>query len=43
MLLHIQFPLMQHNIVSQSEDLEIYMIFEASSVGETSMVMMEIQ
>ena len=39
----IQMPLMQYNIVSQMEALEIVMKLEASQVGETGVGMSQIQ
>ena len=39
MLLNIDVPLMQHNIVSESESLELSMKLEVSSVGETGVGM----
>ena len=43
LLPHIWTHLMQQNIVSQIEALEIAMKLEASSVGDTSLGMMQIQ
>ena len=43
LVLHIQQPLMQQNIVTQSEDLEIAMNLEASPIGETAVGMNQIQ
>ena len=42
LLPHIQVPLMQHNIVSQFEALELAMKLEASLVGETGVGMVHI-
>ena len=43
LLLHTQIPLMQQNIVSQTEALEIAMKLESSPIGETGAGMMQIQ
>ena len=42
MIPHIRVPSMQQKIVSQSEALELAMKLEASLVGETGAVMMQI-
>ena len=42
LLPHIQTPLMQHNIVSWIEDLEIAMKLEASPVGDIGLGIMQI-
>ena len=42
-VLHIQQPLMQQNIPTQSEDLETAMKLEASPVGESTVEMNQIQ
>ena len=42
MLPHIQTPLMQQNIVSQTEFLEITMKLESSLIGETSVGMADL-
>ena len=42
LLTHIQLPLMQQNIATQSEALDITMKLEASSVGENAVGMSQI-
>ena len=42
-LLHIRIMLMQQNILSQIEALDIAMKLESSPIGETSARMMQIQ
>ena len=43
LLPHIQITLMQHNIVSHTEAMEITMKLESSPIGETDAGMMQIQ
>ena len=43
LLPHIQAPLMQQNIVSQTEALEIVMKLESSSIRDDGVGMMQIQ
>ena len=43
LLTHIRLPLMQQNIATQREDLEIAIKLEASLVGETGVGMNQIQ
>ena len=43
LLLHIRFPLMQENIVSHIEALEVAMKLEALPIRENGAIMMQIQ